>query len=296
LIDLRYHVYSLAAVFFALAIGIVVGSSFVGKSGDKEQLKRVEARYERALDDLKDEVYRQRDDIRSSQASLRRSEELCSTMMPVAMKSRLLYYNVAIIVTGDYDGFIPELKESLASVGANVTSVTRISSSLDTVNTDDLTKSLSDAGIVLKPNESPTDAVTRVVADAVVTAGMPDRIYALEDAGAVTLSGDYKRWNRNVVIIGGSSSDASKRSEVIDAPLIKRLMNGGARVVACEPFFAKTSSVSEWKHFDIATVDNVDRPSGRAALVCAIAGETAHFGGKSSADRAVPETIGGPKQ
>ncbi len=293
MIDLRYHVYSLAAVFFALAIGIVVGSSFVGKTGDKEQLQRVESRYERALDDLKDEVYRQRDDIRATRVSLRRSEDICASMLPIALKGRLVYHNVAIVVTGDYDKFIPQIKDALQSVGANVTSVTRVSELVDESKSDELETALSDAGIVSKSGETPTATVTRVLGDAIVTAGLPERLYELEDKRIVNLSGDYKRWNKHVVIVGGSSSKDAKRAEILDTPLIKRMLNQGAVVVACEPFSAKGSYIHEWKRLDIATVDNVDSPSGLVSLICALSGEVANFGVKSTADRQVPETVGG---
>lgn len=296
MIDLRYHVYSLAAVFFALAIGIVIGSSFVGKSADKEQLLRVSDRYERNLESLKDEVYRQRDDLRATRADLQRSETMCREMMPIALKDRLLYQNIAIIQTGDYDDLTERVKTALESVGAQVTSVTKITTTFDFEDPDSVIDVLSTAGIVTKEGERGRNAILRTVADAVVSAIDTRKLTTLEDKGVVVMSGDYSRWNRRVVIVGGSASRGSRRVELVDKPLIERLAGHGITIAGCEPAGAVTSSIRTWKRANIATVDNADRACGQVSLVCALAGEMGHFGQKRTAERKVPQTLGGTKQ
>jgi hypothetical protein len=109
------------------------------------------------------------------------------------------------------------------------------------------------------------------------------------------MSGKYDRWNRCVVLIGGSHTDDSKRMDLVDLPLIERLVEAQATVVGCEPRDAKWSCVPIWKQTSISTVDNVDRATGKIALICALEGEDAHFGQKRTADRLIPEMLGNTK-
>ena len=51
MINIRYHVYSLVAVFLALAIGVAVGSTVVQRSV-VDNLRSTQGRIEQNLDDL----------------------------------------------------------------------------------------------------------------------------------------------------------------------------------------------------------------------------------------------------
>jgi hypothetical protein len=292
-IDLRYHVYSLAAVFFALAIGIVIGSSFVGKPADKQQMLRIAEGYERDMVALRTEMRKQQDNLRAARGDFDRGERMCAALIPVALKDKLLYHNVAIIQTGDYDELAADLRALLPSVGARVTSVTKISPSFDFEDPALVSGALSAAGVDSKQEESDRAAILRVIAEAIVGAKHIEKLSPLEEKNVVNLSGDYTRWNRDIVIIGGSSSEDSPRAELVDVPLADRLVGLGANVVGCEPVSARSSYVPAWKRTAIATVDNADRSYGQVALICALAGETAHFGQKRTADRLIPQTLGG---
>ncbi|HOK54767.1 MAG TPA: copper transporter [Armatimonadota bacterium] len=291
MIDLRYHVYSLAAVFFALAIGIVIGTSFVGKPADREQMLRIAERYERNLEGLQNAIRKQQNDLRSTRADFNRAEKMCETLMPLAFKDKLLYHNVAIVQTGDYDELTTSLRTVIEASGGTVTSVTKISSSFDFENPNDVSEALIEAGIVQERDESGRTAILHTIAEALVNARNADKLRSLEENKVINLSGDYTRWNRNVVVIGGSVSSSSHQAEVIDAPLIDELISLGANVVACEPLNAKASYVQVWKRHDVSTIDNADRSCGKAALLCAIGGEKGHFGQKRTADRLIPKTL-----
>jgi len=291
MIDLRYHVYSLAAVFFALAIGIVIGTSFVGKPADRKQMLSIANRYERDLQELQKEMLKQQTALRSARADFGRSERMCASLIPVALKDRLLYHNIAIIQTGDYDELTTDLKAAVQSVGGQVTSVTKIPASFDFENPDAVSRAAAAAGIAPEPGENNRTAILRAIAQAIVSAVHAERLPTLEEENVVSLSGDYSRWNRYVLIVGGSSSEDARRADTVDVPLINALVGQHATIVACEPLGAKSSYVPAWKRTDIATVDNADRACGQAAAICALAGEKANFGEKRTADRFIPETL-----
>lgn len=295
MIDLRYHVYSLAAVFFALAIGIVVGSSFVGNPGDKAQLLRVSDRYERDLTALRTELAKQQGSLRSTRADFGRSERMCAALVPVAFKYKLAGRNVAIIQTGDYDELAADLRGIIESVGAKVTSVTKIEGAFDFASPDAVSKAISVANITPEYDESGKSAIVNAIADAVTGGWNNDMMRALQDAGVVSVSGDYTRRNRIIVLTGGGAVDGAGRAEIIDLPMIEHLVGTGVAVVGCEPVGAQVSYISKWKQSDIATVDNADTACGQVALICALAGEKAHFGQKRTAKRLIPQMLGSDK-
>ncbi len=290
-IDLRYHVYSLAAVFFALALGIVIGTSFVGKPADHKQMLEISNRYERSLSAMKSELDVQQKSLHATREDLDRSDRVLRLLMPLALKDRLLYHNVAIVQTGDYDDLTSDVRTLLESAGAQITSVTKISPSFDFENRDAVAEVLSQINVQPAQRENKRTALLHIISDAVTTAKGMEKLPILEEKKVLTLAGDYTRWNKYVVIIGGSASKDTNRPEMVDNPLLDGLLEQNAVVVACEPLDATSSCIPSWKRMRIATVDNADRPAGQVALVCALGGEIAHFGQKRTADRFIPETL-----
>jgi hypothetical protein len=149
-IDLRYHVYSLAAIFFALAIGIVIGTSFVGKPADRAQMIRIAQRYDRDIGMMRTEMRKQQNMLRTARDDYGRSEKVCQALMPIIIKDKLLYHNVAIIQTGDYDDLAANLRAIIQSAGGQVTSVTKISPSFDFEDANAVTRATSIAGITCR--------------------------------------------------------------------------------------------------------------------------------------------------
>ena len=114
----KYHVVTIAAIFFALTIGLVVGSLYVSP--------RVPHTYERAIEVLKksqssldksnDDLKRERDLL---QNSLRQS-------LPFALKGRLNGQTVALIQSGDGNAMTADVRDTLTQAGAQIASMTTL--------------------------------------------------------------------------------------------------------------------------------------------------------------------------
>jgi hypothetical protein len=293
LIDLRYHVYSLAAVFFALLIGIVVGRSFLAGSPSSQRMLSLAERYSRDLAALQKEMQKQQEALRQSRAELARSDIACEALIPAALGNKLQYRNVAIIQTGSYDDLTAHIRTLIESASGQVTSVTTLSPSFDPEDQATLAAAAR-LGASRGPGETDRDLIFRTIAESVVDARHSERMSVLEKAGVLTTSGDYYRWNRCVVLVGGSAATDDDRAQLVDYPLIQQLAAAGAVVVGCEPSTAKTSYVPAWSRRNIATVDNADRPPGHVALICLLGGcETANYGQKRTANRLLPANLSG---
>src|ERR671919_143433 len=101
--DLRYHVASLAAVFIALVIGILVG---VGLSGRGVLRDRERINYEQRIDQLERRVADAEDRVRNQEAL----EQYERETYPALMENRLASRRVAAIFIGSFEG---ELAQSV---------------------------------------------------------------------------------------------------------------------------------------------------------------------------------------
>ncbi len=98
--DLRYHVASLAAVFLALIIGILVGAGLATRTD-------VEGSERRVLQDRIEELEQRNDDLVAQADLLRRQREagedyVANTYLPL-MNGRLRGKRVALLFTGQPD-------------------------------------------------------------------------------------------------------------------------------------------------------------------------------------------------
>jgi hypothetical protein len=284
LIDFRYHITSLVAVFVALALGIIIGSGLVGgpsvqkqNSFIRQQIRSIQVRFNALTQEMKHKD----DDIRRLESELERSEELAHAMMPDVLRERLYGRNVAIIQTGDYKDAAAAAQSALKTAGANITSVTRIVLPKEARN---------DGSLLTADVQNRLDELPSMVANVVANAGNLKALETTADDGLLVLSGDYKRWNRLVVIVGGANSE-SQKLEVLEGSLIQELKTQGVTVVGCEPIDAKVSSIPTYQKERISTIDNIDRAAGQVALAFALSGEKNDYGVKKTANRFLPRSI-----
>jgi hypothetical protein len=117
--DLRYHVASLAAVFLALVIGILVGVG-ISSGGFVQKGER------RILNDRIDELERTLDAARARSGDLSRAQRAAATYVeqsyPVLMADRLARRRIALVFVGPVDAEVRDLVErTLVDAGAGTT-------------------------------------------------------------------------------------------------------------------------------------------------------------------------------
>ncbi len=294
MIDIRYHVYSLAAVFFALAVGIVFGTTFAKSSPSTESERRTIQRYENSMRVLKREIEKASEGAAKNEALARSCEEFCRAALPILVANRLQWRNVAIIQTGDYDDVTGSIKHALQLAGAQVTSVTTISRAFQFEDDQKCAAVLAESGIAVEQDGGQArQKLLSVVADTVRAGTHSHLLTRLEAAGVARFTGRYDRYVRLrlIVLVGGSASETMNRADIIDAELLACLDRPDVTVVACESTDAVSSYVPVWHKSGVATVDNADTAMGQVALICALNGENARFGVKDTADRMIPRSL-----
>lgn len=279
----KYHIVTVAAIFSALAIGLILGSLFASPQLVVQQTRTIR-QLQTTLDN----------DLKEKTGQLKRYQQFANYIVPLAIEGRLNGFRVAVIQTGDYPDTASRVRETLRDAGATVLSLTTVdrywdrpdeelNRDLATARTDDPRLPADRAGLahllatLLAHGDSSTSSL----------------IPALEKARMIVSdpSGDYSTAANSVVIVAGSRSEESTRLSNVDEPLIAALQKEKLTVLACEPENATASDMLAYQklNIELPTVDNVDSDMGRCALVFAFQSSPTYYGVKSGEDLKMPE-------
>ena len=292
MIDVRYHIYSLAAVFLALAVGIVIGTSFAKSMPSDSTGRRTIQRYERVMRDLRGEIVKSSSKSVEEEAALKSCQDYCRAMMPFVVKNKLYWRNVAVIQTGDNDDLTGSVKQALQMAGAEVSCTADINGTFDFTDDAAISQALTTAGIATSGNPSMDRQKMFGVLSTVLCSGKASYLVPkIEKAGIARITGDCSKVCKMVVFVGGSSSESKSLAQTVDAQVITSLQKIGVTAVGCEPSNAAFSYVPLWHKTGIASIDNADTAMGQTCLVYALNGESASFGTKKTADRLIPKTM-----
>jgi hypothetical protein len=281
-LDFRYHVTSLVAVFFALIIGIVVGVGISGRGFvDKSERHKFDSRIER-LQSRVDELSAKNDVLREQQQA---GSAFMADAYPVLMENRLAGKRIAIVVVGgDGGGTGSDVNQTLEDADAAparyralklpvaARTVRRALARLPGY------RLLADAGRELA-QEWVTGGKTPV-ADALTSVVVEEQ----RGSGAPPVDGV-------IVIPAGRPPDAATR-RFLDG-LYAGLGTGGVPVVVVEQSTTDTSMVPEFRQLGgFSTVDDIDTPSGRFALALLLGGAPpGDFGLKPTATAPLPKIV-----
>ena len=297
MIDLRYHIATIIALFLALAVGILIGSSIVGDDLLVEQQKKSIDRLEEQFLSLREKEKALTEANIFQTTMLANYENYNQALLPVLVKDRLKGLNVAVVVTGGSD--IPAgMLNSLSIAGDNITSKTVVLEEAALKNAD-LRAELIDY-YQLDPGTD-TDAIRYQVATSVaaVISNEADEsvISFLQDKGLVKFSGSGDIPVQAVIVVGGTEDEDMFLASSFDQGLITHCLERNLKVYGVESSQTSFSYMEEYQKNNISTVDNIDLSLGQIALIYAMEGEPGNYGIKPTAKRFMPsvpvEAIGG---
>ena len=272
--DFRYHALSLVAVFLALGIGIVLGAS-LGDTVVSQANKDVSS-------SLRDDVVKARADARTEQQAVRNRDAFIAATFDRLAGGRLNRRRVAIVAFG---GLPPDIegpvRDAVDGAGGSVDSVSKFDSNLDLTTIGEKIggrfKGLGAAG-------GPPRGLARKLAQQLVRGG--PAAGKLKDALPDSFRGDFRGADAVVYYRADIASD--DRSKRFESALLEGLRASRVPVVGVERSEEDPSQIASYTGAGLSTVDDVDQPAGRIAVVLALAGTKGHFGFKSTADAPLP--------
>jgi Copper transport outer membrane protein, MctB len=281
--DLRYHVASLAAVFLALVIGIIVG---VGISGPVDSEKT------NLLKDRVASLEKQLDQSSQQSADRERERQAAQTFInetyPALVRNRLRGKQIAVVFVGSVDGGIRSaVSRALTDAGAQQLRLRALKVPIDAQQIDGTLASQPAAdGLVGK---SHLESLGRALGQELMLGGETPLWNSITDALVEERAGGNKTPADGVVIVRTVAPQRGGTSRFL-LGLYSGLGSVGVPAVGVERTDAADSATAVFRKAGLSTVDDIDTPVGRLALVLLLAGQpSGQYGVKDSAsDGALP--------
>ena len=282
MIDFRYHVVSLVAVFIALSVGMVVGGFALREpvaDGLSNQVK--------TLRDDKTQLRGQLTAVRD--AAAKRDAYDAATLKKVVAGSLTGKKVALVLLPGTDDGLAQQVRSAVTTAGAQVTGVVTLSADWVEQNP------AIDIATLAPGTPSPTGqnrsrVAGTVLAKAVLDPGS-DTFARLDDAGLARLDGTPQRADSVLLLWSRPTDDLTKAAAW--AEIVAGVGAGTATVLAAgegttgDPSSTDRVMTAVRDTPDavtrLSTVDDAGLPMGRAAIALALRDEYAGHAGQYGA-------------
>lgn len=288
MIDFRYHAMSLAAVFVALAFGLLLGVTI----GDSNLVSDFQGNLEKSL---KQDVDSARQEAREAKAQVERQGEFIGSAYPRLVSGRLEGQRVATIGSADVAQLtLRSVNRAVDPAGADVEFVAQL---VADPQYKQIASALGASDLIKgeEPTAKEADQLGRAVGR---------RIARGRDATALRrfvfsrLSGDITRVRlvayARQVPVPEDTKDASKVKpdavyDGFERGVVAGLSQQVDRVAGVETSGTVPSNIEWYNSLGLSTVDDIQDYSGYFSLVAIFDGAKGDFGGKDTADAVVPE-------
>jgi hypothetical protein len=294
-VDFRYHIVSIVAVFLALAIGIVLGTYTI----NGEVLSNIRHQV-RSLRHDNDGLHNR---IRTLERDQGQARAFVAAVDPLIVEDRLAKQRVVLVLApGASGGLADDIKDIVTSAGATVTATVKIGKAWTDPNQtallNDLATRLVEPGIALPsgsayerasivlaqallrhPPESQTSTTTASLTSADATA-----LSGLKAADFLSLTPGHPDPATLAVLVAPGAPDQPTKDDSAAATAIAAMAKAldvasGGIVVAGPPAAAESAGVVAAVRSDgalrkeVSTVDDAQTETGRIRLVLALAAE-----------------------
>jgi hypothetical protein len=283
--DVRYHALSLAAIFIALVVGLLLGVAI----GDKELVSSARNDVRNSLRRDVAKANNQRDDAR---AQLADEQRFVGDAYPILTGNHLVGRKIGLVLLGDDKDAPGLVDKALEPTGADLKLVAVVRDSVDVEQLATRAAGTRYDALARKPDLLGDFA--RRIGIQIVTGG-----HLIDNARTALMSsqsGDFGGLDGVVVVRSTQTppgdKQAADRLDRLQDGIARGLVASGANVVGVEQRTADPSYVSWYRDRDLSSVDNVDEAAGRAALVFVLGGSGGAFGRGPSAQALLPPVVG----
>jgi hypothetical protein len=282
--DLRYHVASLAAVFLALVIGILVGVGIADRGlVDKANTRLLEQR----VAQLRSQLDRASKTSKRSALEQAAAQSYIKETYPVLAHNRLRGHRVAVVFVGKVDGGLSSAIEGALTDSGAVQ--VRIRALKMPVNDKELgTKLAAQSTDQDYIGKAKLERLGKALGEELVSGGDTPLWNTLNESLVEYQVGSSKQRVDGVVVARTVPPQRDGTSRFLFG-LYQGLSTAGLPAVGVEASDAASSAVPVYRNAGLSSVDDVDTPAGRLALVLLLAGApNGQYGFKRTADDALP--------
>jgi len=279
--DLRYHVASLAAVFIALVVGILVGVGISGR-GFVDDVER--DRLNEDITELREALEAANERAADFERRQEAAQEFVESAYPVLVENRLAGKRVAVLVVGSFDSTLEAVTDVVGEeAGGRLARVRAVRVPLPVDEVESRLGSNPDFGGYVGQDE--LGNLGRDLGRELVTGGATPLWDALAPDLVEQRAFESVEEADAVVVIRSVEPQQAETAAFL-AGLYSGVASLGKPAVGVEPSRVVQSAIPVFQRHSLSTVDGVDTPVGRLALVLVLAGvgNTGDYGVRDTAD------------
>jgi copper transport outer membrane protein MctB len=282
--DLRYHVASLAAVFLALIIGILVGVGIADRGyldkGTRGLLEQQVAKLQNQLD----KTSQQAGNLDREQDAAR---AYINQTYPVLVRNRLRGKRMAIVFVGSVDGGLRSaVTRALNDAGGEQLRLRVLTVPIDGPHIDATLASSPSAASFR--GQGRFQALGRALGQELMLGGETPLWDALTDDLVEQREGGGKDPADGVIVVRTAKPQKNATSRFL-LGLYSGLGSTSAPAVGVETSDARFTAIPVYKNAGLSSVDDIDTLAGKLALVLLLQGApSGQYGVKKTADEALP--------
>jgi hypothetical protein len=310
MVDFRYHLVSIIAVFLALAVGIVVGTAALNGP--------IQDGLNTSINRLTDDKRTLEGDVEQLRGQVTASDEFAAGVAPELVDGALEDQRVLLVTMPETPGDLAEkVRPLLTDAGASITGSLEVRAALGEPEQrqllEDLVAQVVPAGVKLPKGEPVERAAAELAAalsagagDKAVDAGEAQAVVsAFEEADLVRFSaeagsGEAIRPATLVLVLappGQNKEPSTVQQQQLEAMLAladafddrsRGAVVAGPSPSALDGGLVRALRGQSTVAADVSTVDNADRGIGRVAVVLALAEQVEGRGGQYGAGPAPP--------
>lgn len=306
MIDFRYLLTTIVAIFFALAIGLLIGSGLLAAPLSEDLGRQVQEKIDRNNELLAR--------INELQTRLNADDEFALQLVPGLVDGELTGDPVVVFRFEGTDGRLTDrLREAIQAADGSVPTTITIT---DQMAMDDESAAEALRGELeprtLAEEEDLAIAVARALGSAAAedsfgTSGelvFDDVVAALVDQGFLEVETERESaipLGASFVVAAGADSEPAYDLESVGQALVSALASGPAEVVAVEGWQSEWNFVAGLRDSDlrdvVATVDHGDTVAGSVSAVLELdrepGNEPGHYGFRGGSDAVAPGSLEG---
>ena len=299
--DYRYHALSLAAVLFALALGVLIGVAI----GDTNLVSSAKSGI---VHNLNAEVGEARQQADTLQDRLSSEESFSHGLYPLAVHELLNGRSVGLVFLGGSSDKINSLVKTavtqgdgtLATVAAVREPLNLAGIAREAAGTHYAAVCAPQAAGECTPEPELIERFGELMGRQLVSGGqrVDQELLSRVRGGLMSaFDGQLTHLEGLVVVRGAEQSGLSAQDAEADTRFEDGLVAGataaGVRTVGVELSTDQPSQIPWFKGHKLSSVDDVDTQAGQAALLYALAGYSGSFGEKATADSLLPTVNSG---
>lgn len=264
-INMKYYIVTIAAIFIALGVGILVGFNLNYDQALSKQQSEVLESFNTEFDDLKDKNKNLQSEIELLNGDIEKIKEYVDKNVYVLTKDVLTDKNTGIILTNENNDYSESIEKLIANANGTLAFNIVIK---DNISEEEKLATLSKD--LNKTFKSSQDVINYIVSSLSDPKGY-DQLYALQDLGVIKINSidetKYQDYD-SVVLLGElTGKDIQEKFEAKEKLILDMLKEQNKYLVAASQSDDSNEILKLYSENNISTIDNINQGTGEISLV-----------------------------